>query len=59
MDWTLAVEATCGTSCATWSRLTTQYLEEADQLADDIVIMDRGRIIADRTPLQLKQHGAR
>jgi ABC-2 type transport system ATP-binding protein len=35
--------------------LTTQYLEEADQLADDIVVMDRGRIIAKGTPLQLKQ----
>jgi ABC-2 type transport system ATP-binding protein len=35
--------------------LTTQYLEEADQLADDIVVMDHGRIIASGTPLQLKQ----
>lgn len=35
--------------------LTTQYLEEADQLADDIVVIDRGRIIAKGTPLQLKQ----
>jgi ABC-2 type transport system ATP-binding protein len=35
--------------------LTTQYLEEADQLADNIVVMDRGRIIAEGTPLQLKQ----
>ena len=35
--------------------LTTQYLEEADQLADDIVVIDRGRIIASGTPLQLKQ----
>jgi ABC-2 type transport system ATP-binding protein len=35
--------------------LTTQYLEEADQLADHIVVMDRGRIIAKGTPLQLKQ----
>ena len=35
--------------------LTTQYLEEADQLADDIVVIDRGRIIAEGTPLQLKQ----
>lgn len=35
--------------------LTTQYLEEADQLADMIVVVDRGRIIAQGTPLQLKQ----
>src|SRR5215213_11977579 len=34
--------------------LTTQYLEEADQLADDIVVIDHGRIIAHGTPLQLK-----
>jgi ABC-2 type transport system ATP-binding protein len=36
--------------------LTTQYLEEADQLADYIVVVDHGRIIAEGTPLQLKQH---
>jgi len=35
--------------------LTTQYLEEADQLADHIVVVDRGRIIAEGAPLQLKQ----
>ncbi|MBS1690945.1 MAG: ATP-binding cassette domain-containing protein [Actinobacteria bacterium] len=35
--------------------LTTQYLEEADQLADNIVVIDHGRIIAEGTPLQLKQ----
>ncbi|MEZ5093691.1 ATP-binding cassette domain-containing protein [Nocardioides sp.] len=34
--------------------LTTQYLEEADQLADRIVVVDRGRIIAEGTPLELK-----
>ncbi|BBZ30079.1 daunorubicin resistance protein DrrA family ABC transporter ATP-binding protein [Mycolicibacterium madagascariense] len=39
--------------------LTTQYLEEADQLADDIVVMDRGRIIAKGTPWQLKQQAGR
>lgn len=39
--------------------LTTQYLDEADQLADDIVVIDQGRIIAQGTPLQLKnQSGA-
>lgn len=35
--------------------LTTQYLEEADQLADDIVVIDRGRVIAHGTPFELKQ----
>ncbi|QBX54269.1 ATP-binding cassette domain-containing protein [Nocardioides seonyuensis] len=34
--------------------LTTQYLEEADQLADDIVVIDKGTVIAHGTPLQLK-----
>jgi ABC-2 type transport system ATP-binding protein len=35
--------------------LTTQYLEEADRLCDDIVVMDRGRGIAQGTPAQLKR----
>ena len=35
--------------------LTTQYLEEADQLADQIAVIDRGRIIAEGTVEQLKQ----
>jgi ABC-2 type transport system ATP-binding protein len=34
--------------------LTTQYLEEADHLADEIVVVDRGRVIAAGTPTQLK-----
>jgi ABC-2 type transport system ATP-binding protein len=34
--------------------LTTQYLEEADQLADRISVVDHGRIIADGTADQLK-----
>ncbi|SEM87018.1 ABC-2 type transport system ATP-binding protein [Cryobacterium luteum] len=34
--------------------LTTQYLEEADQLADDIVVIDDGRVIAEGTSDQLK-----
>ncbi|MGI5163962.1 ATP-binding cassette domain-containing protein [Spirillospora sp. CA-253888] len=34
--------------------LTTQYLEEADQLADDIIVIDRGRVIAQGTSDQLK-----
>ncbi|MEV7505333.1 ATP-binding cassette domain-containing protein [Streptomyces sp. NPDC093018] len=34
--------------------LTTQYLEEADQLADDIALMDRGRIAHSGSPAELK-----
>ena len=35
--------------------LTTQYMEEADQLADDIVVIDRGQQIAHGTAEELKQ----
>jgi ABC-2 type transport system ATP-binding protein len=34
--------------------LTTQYLEEADRLADRIAVVDQGHIIADDTPARLK-----
>ncbi|MCX2949317.1 ATP-binding cassette domain-containing protein [Lentzea sp. NEAU-D7] len=34
--------------------LTTQYLDEADQLADQIVVLDTGRVAAQGTPDQLK-----
>ena len=36
--------------------LTTQYLEEADQLADHIVIVDHGRVIADGAPAAVDHH---
>ncbi len=35
--------------------LTTQYLEEADQLADRVAIIARGGIVAEGTPASLKQ----
>jgi oleandomycin transport system ATP-binding protein len=35
--------------------LTTQYLDEADALADEITVIDHGRVIAHDTPLGLKQ----
>ena len=39
--------------------LTTQYLDEADHLADQIVIIDRGRAIAQGTPADLKTMAGR
>jgi ABC-2 type transport system ATP-binding protein len=35
--------------------LTTQYLDEADTLADQIVVVDHGKVIAEGTPQQLKE----
>jgi len=34
--------------------LTTQYLDEADQLADRIAVIDRGKVVAEGTPRELK-----
>ena len=34
--------------------LTTQYLEEADQLSDNIIVIDRGRVVAEGTAAELK-----
>ena len=36
--------------------LTTQYLEEAEQLADRVGIIDRGKLVAEGTPDDLKSH---
>ena len=38
--------------------LTTHYLDEADALADRIAVIDRGRIIAQGTPAEIKRLGA-
>ena len=35
--------------------LTTQYLDEADHLADRVAVLDRGRIVAEGTPEELKR----
>jgi ABC-2 type transport system ATP-binding protein len=35
--------------------LTTQYLEEADQLADRVAVLDTGRIVAEGSPAELKR----
>ncbi|GHU97779.1 daunorubicin resistance protein DrrA family ABC transporter ATP-binding protein [Spirochaetia bacterium] len=35
--------------------LTTQYLDEADQLADHIIVIDKGRVVANDTPAGLKK----
>jgi ABC-2 type transport system ATP-binding protein len=50
--WDLIEELASG---GTTVLMTTQYLEEADRLADDIVVIDHGRAIARGTALQLKQ----
>jgi ABC-2 type transport system ATP-binding protein len=38
--------------------LTTQYLEEADRLADTVAVLDRGRAVAEGTPDELKRRVA-
>ncbi len=62
---TPAAATSCGTpSAGSWRRgtdvlLTTQYLDEADQLAGRIVIVDHGRVIADGSPAELKSRAGR
>lgn len=50
--WALIEELVAG---GTTLLLTTQYLEEADQLANDIAVVDHGKIIARGTPEELKR----
>ncbi|GAC1325389.1 MAG: ABC transporter ATP-binding protein [Mycobacteriales bacterium] len=38
--------------------LTTHYMDEAARLADDVVIVDAGRVVAEGTPAQLSRGGA-
>jgi ABC-2 type transport system ATP-binding protein len=38
--------------------LTTQYLEEADRLADRVAVLDGGRVVAEGTPAELKREAA-
>jgi ABC-2 type transport system ATP-binding protein len=35
--------------------LTTHYLEEADSLSDRVIVIDRGKVVAQGTPAELKQ----
>jgi ABC-2 type transport system ATP-binding protein len=49
--WTIVDELR---NAGTTVLLTTQYLEEADRLAQRIAVLDRGRIVAQGTPAQLK-----
>ena len=50
--WALIEELVAG---GTTLLLTTQYLEEADRLADDIAVIDQGQVIARGTAAELKR----
>ncbi len=62
--WTSRRAGCSGRPCVTSPRraasilLTTHYLEEADALANRVVVINRGRIIADGRPDQIKAHAA-
>jgi ABC-2 type transport system ATP-binding protein len=46
------------TAAGTTVLLTTHYLEEAQQLADRVVVVARGRLVADARPQELRSRGA-
>ena len=50
--WQLIRELVAG---GVTSFLTTQYLEEADELADRVALLDHGRLVAEGTPEELKR----
>jgi ABC-2 type transport system ATP-binding protein len=50
--WEVVRELTVG---GTTVVLTTQYLDEADHLADEVVVLDHGRVAARGTPAELKR----
>ncbi|HEU5128484.1 MAG TPA: ATP-binding cassette domain-containing protein [Glycomyces sp.] len=50
--WTIIRELVAG---GTTVLLTTQYLDEADRLADRVAVLDRGRLVAQGTPEELKR----
>ena len=58
--WTPPAGPRCGARSRAWCSdgaaliLTTQYLEEADRLADEIVVLSGGKTVAAGTPAQLK-----
>ena len=45
------------TASGTTVVLTTHYIEEADQLADRVIVVSAGRVIADTTPAELRNRG--